>query len=63
MRVPGLRYLHSQVGRGDVLADHASGLLLHLTVGQMIDETVLIQGQTIQFATLDLTAIPADIRA
>ncbi len=35
-------YLRSQVGCGDVLADHASGLLLHPAIGHMVDETVTI---------------------
>lgn len=55
-------YLHSQVGRGDALADCASGLLLHPAIGQMFDEMVLIQGHPIRFATVDLTAAPVDIR-
>jgi len=37
-------YLRSQVGRGDPLADCASGLLLHPSVGDAVDETVVIQG-------------------
>lgn len=56
-------YLHSQVGRGDILADHASGLLLHPAFGDPIDETVIIQGLSIRFATVDLTASTADIRS
>ncbi len=56
-------YLRSQVGRGDTLADSASGLLLHPAIGQMVDETVVIQGHHIRFATVDLTASPADIRS
>ena len=56
-------YLRSQVGRGDDLADSASGLLLHPAIGQMFDETVLIQGHDIRFATVDLTATPAVIRS
>lgn len=56
-------YLRSQVGRCDALADCASGLLLHPAIGQAIDETVVIQGHPIRFATLDLTASPADIRS
>jgi len=56
-------YLRSQVGRGDALADCASGLLLHPAISRMVDETVVIQGHHIRFATLDLTATPADIRA
>jgi 5-methylcytosine-specific restriction enzyme subunit McrC len=55
-------YLQSQVGRGDLLADHASGLLLHPSVGEMVDETVVIQNHRIRFATVDLSAPAADIR-
>lgn len=56
-------YLRTQVGRGDSLADCASGLLLHPAVGDAVDETVVIQGHSIRFATVDLTASPAAIRA
>ncbi|WP_372826340.1 5-methylcytosine-specific restriction endonuclease system specificity protein McrC [Polaromonas sp.] len=56
-------YLFSQEGRGDVLADHASGLLLHPSIGEMIDETVFIQGHAIRFATVDLAAPAAEIRS
>lgn len=56
-------YLRSQVGRGDSLADCASGLLLHPAVGDAVDETVVIQGHSIRFATLDLTASAAEIRS
>ena len=56
-------YLRSQVGRGDALADCASGLLLHPSVGDAVDETVVIQGHAIRLATLDLKAPPAQIRS
>jgi 5-methylcytosine-specific restriction enzyme subunit McrC len=56
-------YLRSQVGRGDTLADCASGLLLHPAIGQTVDETAVIQGHHIRFATVDLTASPVDIRS
>jgi 5-methylcytosine-specific restriction enzyme subunit McrC len=55
-------YLRSQVGRGDPLADGASGLLLHPDVGDAVDQTVVIQGHGIRFATVDLTASPSEIR-
>lgn len=55
-------YLRSQVGCGDPLADTASGLLLHPSMGQKIDETVIIQGHPIRFSTVDLATKPADIR-
>ena len=57
-------YIHSQIGRGDSMADCASGLLLHPSVGQPpVDETVVIQGHAIRFATVDLTATTNVIRA
>lgn len=56
-------YLRSQVGRGDSFADNASGLLLHPAVGDAVDEAVVIQGHSIRFATVDLTASPAEIRS
>lgn len=56
-------YLKSQVGNGDSLADKASGLLLHPSIGQTVDESVVIQGQRIRFATVDLAATAQEIRA
>lgn len=56
-------YLRSQVGRGDALADCASGLLLHPAIGETVDESVIIQGHHIRFATVDLTGTSADIRS
>jgi|APLak6261678124_1056121.scaffolds.fasta_scaffold00200_13 5-methylcytosine-specific restriction enzyme subunit McrC len=56
-------YLRSQVGRGDSLADRASGLLLHPAIEKMVDETVVIQGHNIRFATVDLAAPAIEIRS
>ena len=56
-------YLRSQVGRGDPLADHAEGLLLHPSAGESVDETAVIQGHRIRFATVDLAASTSEIRA
>jgi 5-methylcytosine-specific restriction enzyme subunit McrC len=56
-------YLRSQVGRGDALADRASGVLLHPAIDQTFDETVVIQGHPIRFATVDLAGQPSQIRA
>jgi 5-methylcytosine-specific restriction enzyme subunit McrC len=56
-------YLRSQVGRGDPLADCASGLLLHPSVEGAVDETVLIQGHGIRFATVNLTTTTGEIRS
>ena len=55
-------YLRSQEGRGDPFADRASGLLLHPAIGDNIDETVVIQGHAIRFATVDLSAPTATFR-
>jgi len=56
-------YLRSQAGRGDSLADGASGLLLHPSIGGMVDESVVIQGHSIRFATVDLAQSAAEIRS
>lgn len=55
-------YLRSQEGNNDPLAPHASGLLLHPSIDEMVDETVVIQGHAIRFATVDLGATTGDIR-
>ena len=55
-------YLMSQVGQGNPLADRAEGVLLHPTVGEHVDETVVIQNHPIRFLTVDLTAPTQDIR-
>ncbi|MGH6825017.1 5-methylcytosine-specific restriction endonuclease system specificity protein McrC [Methyloceanibacter sp.] len=54
-------YLRSQAGL-DVLADRAQGLFLHPTVEQKVDETAVIQGHAIRFATVDLTGTASEIR-
>ncbi|MBO9539713.1 5-methylcytosine-specific restriction endonuclease system specificity protein McrC [bacterium] len=56
-------YLRSQVDRGDPMADQAFGMLLHPSAGASVDESVVIQGHQIRFATVDLTASSKDIRA
>jgi 5-methylcytosine-specific restriction enzyme subunit McrC len=53
-------YLRSQCGRGDKRADQAEGLLLHPSIGEPVDEAVIIQGHLIRFSTVDLAA-PASI--
>jgi 5-methylcytosine-specific restriction enzyme subunit McrC len=55
-------YLRSQTGR-DALADRAEGILLHPSAGVHVDEAVVIQGHRMRFATVDLAASPAAIRA
>lgn len=54
-------YLRSQVGTDD-LSEGASGILLHPSVGAMIDERVAIQGHDIRFTTVNLATTAAEIR-
>ncbi len=56
-------YLRSQEGNGDPLTANASGLLLHPSVGGMVNESVVIQGHEIRFATVDLGADAKEIRS
>ena len=56
-------YIHSQSETNNWLANDTSGLLLHPSTGEMMDESVTIQGHSIRFATVDLSAKPNDIRA
>ncbi|NCC25997.1 MAG: 5-methylcytosine-specific restriction endonuclease system specificity protein McrC [Deltaproteobacteria bacterium] len=55
-------YLRSQEDTDGQLAQHASGLLLHPSVDEMIDEAVVIQGHEIRFATVDLGGTAQEIR-
>jgi 5-methylcytosine-specific restriction enzyme subunit McrC len=56
-------YLRSQEGSSDSFAANASGLLLHPSVGDMVNESVVIQGHEIRFATVDLGADAKEIRS
>jgi 5-methylcytosine-specific restriction enzyme subunit McrC len=56
-------YLRSQEDGGDWLAARASGLLLYPAVDEIIDETAVIQGHSIRFATVNLGATANEIRA
>jgi 5-methylcytosine-specific restriction enzyme subunit McrC len=55
-------YLHSQDCADDSLAQNASGLLLHPSIGDAVNEFVVIQGHEIRFATIDLGSTAAKIR-
>jgi len=55
-------YLRSQEGNGDPLTATATGLLLHPSVGDMVNEAVVIQNHEIRFATVDLGATAKEIR-
>ena len=56
-------YLRSQEGNGDPFSETASGILLHPSVGDMVNESVVIQNHEIRFATIDLGATAKEIRA
>ena len=55
-------YLRSQERDSDPLSVNASGLLLHPSVSKMVDESVVIQGHPIRFATIDLAGLASEIR-
>ncbi len=55
-------YLRSQEDNGDPLAEKASGMLLHPSMGDMVNEAVVIQNHEIRFATVDLGATAKEIR-
>lgn len=56
-------YLKSQERDDDPGSLNSSGLLLHPAVGEDVDESVVIQGHRIRFATVDLAADSTAIRA
>lgn len=61
-------YLRSQENEDDPVSLNASGLLLHPSVGEDVDESAVIQGHMIpghkiRFATVDLAAESTAIRA
>lgn len=55
-------YLRSQEGQGDPLADKATGILLHPSIGNVFNELVAIQGHEIRFVTVDLSSEAKMIR-
>lgn len=55
-------YIRSQEDDKDPLSKHTAGLLLHPAIEEMVDETVVIQGHAIRFATIDLAADAIKIR-
>ena len=46
----------------DLLWENATGLLLHPSVGESLNEAVVIQNHEIRFATVDLGAPAREIR-
>ena len=55
-------YLRSQESDNDPRSLDSSGLLLHPSVGEDVDESAVIQGHRIRFATVDLAADSTAIR-
>ncbi len=55
-------YLRSQEDSGDPLADCAAGVLLHPSIGERVNESVVIQDHEMRFATVDLAAEAKEIR-
>ena len=56
-------YLRSQENDSDPRSLDSSGLLLHPSVGEDIEESAVIQGHRMRFATVDLAADSTAIRA
>lgn len=56
-------YLRSQEGQGDACADHAEGVLLHPSIGAMVDESAWVQGHRLRAVTVDLAESAAVIRS
>lgn len=55
-------YLRSQESSGDPLAANSTGLLLHPSVGDTVNEKVIIQNHEIRFSTVDLGETAKKIR-
>jgi len=55
-------YLRSQENASDPESLDSSGMLLYPSISQQVDESVVIQGHEIRFATVDLTAASTAIR-
>ena len=56
-------YLRSQEDDTDPLSQNSAGLLLHPSMGEMVNEFVTIQGHEIRFATVDLGGQAHQIRS
>ena len=55
-------YLRSQEGSDDPFDENACGLFIHPSIGEDMNEYVVIDNHKIQFATVDLGATAIDIR-
>ncbi len=55
-------YLRSQENNSTASTIHSSGLLLHPSIHKMVNESVVIQGHEIRFATIDLGTTACEIR-
>ena len=56
-------YLRSQERVGDSMSHHSTGVLLYPSVGIDYDESAIIQGHRVSFATVDLAADSRTIRS
>ena len=55
-------YLRSQEGDDDPFNDNACGLFIHPSIGEDVNEYVVIQNHKIQFSTVNLAASAIEIR-
>ena len=55
-------YLRSQEREADLLSLSSTGILLHPSVEESLDEFAVIQGHKIRFTTVDLAADSKTIR-
>ena len=55
-------YLRTQESHSDPYSAGASGLMLHPSVGDYLDEYVTIQGHDLRFATVDLSGSTSNVR-
>ena len=56
-------YLRTQEGRGDLLAETATGVLLHPVVAENVDEWLVLHGHCLRFKTVDLGQSLTEMRA
>ena len=55
-------YLRSQENESDPVTMNSTGVLLYPVIDRELDESAMIQGHEIRFATVNLAADSADIR-
>ena len=60
---PLCTYLRSQERLGDPMSRHSTGVLLYPSLGVDYEESAIIQGHRVSFATVDLAANSQTIRS